>query len=150
MYAKHFGLRELPFNNTPDPRFFYPTHEHEEALATLIYTISEGKGYVLLTGEVGAGKTLISRLMLRHFQERIAFATVNHSCETAHDLISLICAELDLDVDRTDSTAQLIHALQEFLLARFASNIPVVLVLGLYFAPLVDAANAAVAMFGAR
>ena len=129
MYAKHFGLRDLPFNNTPDPRFFYPTPDHEEALATLIYAISESKGFVLLTGEVGIGKTLVSRLMLRHFQDRIAFATVNHSCESAHDLISLICAEFDISTKPNDSTTQLIHRLQNFLLGRFALNTPVVLLL---------------------
>ncbi|HRX86939.1 MAG TPA: ATPase, partial [Phycisphaerae bacterium] len=63
MYASFFGLRELPFNNTPDPRYFYSTPDHEEALASLIYSISESRGFVLLTGEVGAGKTLITRLM---------------------------------------------------------------------------------------
>ena len=67
MYQQFFELRELPFNNTPDPRFFYSTPDHEEALASLIYAVSQRKGFVLLTGEVGAGKTLLSRMMLRHF-----------------------------------------------------------------------------------
>ncbi len=129
VYAKSFGLRDLPFNNTPDPRFFYPTPDHEEAVATLIYAVGEGKGYVLLTGEVGTGKTLVSRMMLRHFQDRVAFATVNHSCTSAHDLIRLICAEFELNTDPNDSTAALIHRLQEFLLKRFATGTPVVLVL---------------------
>lgn len=129
MYANHFGLRELPFNNTPDPRFFYPTPDHEEALATLIYAVGEGKGYVLLTGEVGTGKTLISRLMLRHFDGQVAFATVNHAVESAHDLLHLICTELEVDVRGDESNARLIHSLQTFLLDRFAARMPVVLVL---------------------
>ena len=77
MYVEFFGLSELPFNNTPDPRYFFSTPDHEEALASLIYAVSERKGFVLLTGEVGAGKTLVSRLMLRHFGARIAFASIN-------------------------------------------------------------------------
>jgi general secretion pathway protein A len=129
VYANFFGLRELPFNNTPDPRFFFPTPDHEEAVATLIYAVGEGKGYVLLTGEVGTGKTLVSRMMLRHFQERVAFATVNHSCGSAHELIRLICAEFEVDADVNETTAGLIHKLQDFLLKQFADRTPVVLVL---------------------
>ncbi len=61
MYTAHFGLREQPFNNTPDPRFFRATRDHEEALACLVYAVQERKGFVLLTGEIGAGKTMARR-----------------------------------------------------------------------------------------
>jgi type II secretory pathway predicted ATPase ExeA len=129
VYANFFGLRELPFNNTPDPRFFYPTPDHEEALATLIYAVSEAKGFVLLTGEVGTGKTLLSRLMLRHFQDQIAFAVINHSCLSAQDMLSMIGVEFDLDLKHDDTPALMIRRLQDFLLAKFASNMPTVLIL---------------------
>lgn len=129
MYADFFLLRELPFNNTPDPRFFYSTPDHEEALASLIYAVKERKGFVLLTGEVGAGKTLISRMMLRHFNTSIAFATINHAVENARDLMESVCAEFDLETTAQTSQTQLVRMLHDFLLARFAQNIPVVLVL---------------------
>jgi general secretion pathway protein A len=129
VYAHYFGLRELPFNNTPDPRFFFPTPEHDEALATLIYAVAESKGFVALTGEVGTGKTLISRLMLRHFGPRIASACVNHACGSARDLIYLIGVEYQLDVDPGDGPAELIRRLQDYLLAKYATNTPAVLVL---------------------
>ena len=103
MYAKFFGLRELPFNNTPDPRFFYSTSDHEEALASLIYTVRERKGFVLLTGEVGAGKTLVSRMMLRHFGAHIAFANVHHAVRGAADLVESLCTEFDLLVENGTS-----------------------------------------------
>jgi type II secretory pathway predicted ATPase ExeA len=129
MYAEFFGLRELPFNNTPDPRFFYSTPDHEEALASLIYAVKEKKGFVLLTGEVGAGKTLVSRLMLKHFAGTIAFANVNHAIRDSGDLIESMCAEFELPCNREDSNAQRVRTLHDFLLARFAQNVPVVLVL---------------------
>jgi type II secretory pathway predicted ATPase ExeA/uncharacterized protein YoxC len=129
MYADFFGLRELPFNNTPDPRFFYSTPDHEEALASLIYAVKERKGFVLLTGEVGAGKTLVSRMMLRHFGTSIAFANVNHALHTAADLMESLCSEFELPYQHGEGNAQLVRTLHDFLLAKFAQNTPVVLLL---------------------
>lgn len=129
MYAQYFGLRELPFNNTPDPRFFYSTPDHEEALASLIYAVQERKGFVLLTGEIGAGKTLVSRMMLRHFGTMIAFATINHAVEDGRDLLESICTEFELRVEPGTSRTNLVRLLHDFLLSKFAQNHPVVLVL---------------------
>ncbi len=123
MYADFFGFRELPFNNTPDPRFFYSTPDHEEALASLIYAVKERKGFVLLTGEVGAGKTLVTRMMLRHFGTHIAFATINHAVQTLEDLTESICTEFELPVKPGTSPTQLVRALHDYLLAHFAQNV---------------------------
>ncbi|HUU82352.1 MAG TPA: AAA family ATPase [Phycisphaerae bacterium] len=129
MYAAHFGLREPPFNNTPDPRYFYATPDHEEALASLVYAVSELKGYVLLTGEVGTGKTLVSRMMLRHFGNRVSSAVVNNTSLGADDLLAAVCAEFDLAPSASATRFELFRALQNHLLAEFAANRPVVLVL---------------------
>jgi len=129
MYAQFFGLRELPFNNTPDPRFFYSTPDHEEALASLIYAVQERKGFVLLTGEIGAGKTLVSRMMLRHFGTMISFATINHAVEDGRDLLESICTEFELHVEAGASRTRLVRLLHDFLLSKFSQNVPVVLVL---------------------
>jgi len=123
MYAEFFGLRELPFNNTPDPRFFYSTPDHEEALASLVYAVKERKGFVLLTGEVGAGKTLVSRLMLKHFGCTIAFANINHAIQSAGDLAESLCAEFELMYEPGSSNTQLVRILHDFLLSRFAQNL---------------------------
>lgn len=129
MYADFFGLRELPFNNTPDPRFFFSTPDHEEALASLVYAIRERKGFVLLTGEVGAGKTLVSRMMLRQFGTHISYANINHAVQNAADLMESVCTEFELPVDTGSSNAVLVRTLQDYLLAQFAHNSPVVLML---------------------
>jgi len=129
MYAQFFGLRELPFNNTPDPRFFFATPDHEEALASLIYAVQERKGFVLLTGEIGAGKTLVSRMMLRHFGTLIGFATINHAVQDARDLLESICSEFELAIPADASRTTLVRVLHDHLLAQFARNHPVVLVL---------------------
>jgi len=129
MYASFFGLRELPFNNTLDPRYFYSTPDHEEALASLIYAISESRGFVMLTGEVGAGKTLVTRLMLRHFNERIVFAGINHTRISSTDLLRCICDEFHIESVPHDTGADLLRRLQDFLVSRFTEGKPVVLML---------------------
>ena len=129
MYAEFFGLRELPFNNTPDPRFFFSTPDHDEALASLIYAVQERKGFVLLTGEVGAGKTLVSRMMLKHFGGQITFASVHHAIQGAGDLLEALCSEFELTVEPGASRNKLVHTLHDFLLAEFGKDVPVVLVL---------------------
>jgi len=129
MYAEFFGLRELPFNNTPDPRFFYSTPDHEEALASLVYATQERKGFVLLSGEVGTGKTLVSRMMLRNFGSRIAFANINHVVSGASDLLESVCVEFELPVEPRSSHTKIVRVLHDFLLAKFAQDVPVVLLL---------------------
>ncbi|MCH7592499.1 MAG: AAA family ATPase, partial [Planctomycetes bacterium] len=129
MYADFFGFRELPFNNTPDPRFFFATPDHEEGLASLIYAVKERKGFVLLTGEVGTGKTLVTRMMLRHFGTQLSFANISHGIQNPVELMESICTEFELECEPGASATQLIRTLHDFLLGQFAQDIPVVLVL---------------------
>jgi len=63
MYLQYWGFKEKPFENTPDPRFFYSAPRHEEALARLLYAVSEHKGAAMLSGEYGSGKTLLTRVI---------------------------------------------------------------------------------------
>ncbi len=129
MYASFFAFRELPFNNTPDPRFFYSTPDHEEAVASLVYAVKERKGFVLLTGEVGAGKTLVTRMVLRQLGTQIAFANLHHAIHSPQELMESICTEFELPLSPDGAGAQLVRTLHDFLLSQFARNTPVVLVL---------------------
>ncbi|MFZ2603444.1 MAG: ATPase, partial [Candidatus Omnitrophota bacterium] len=63
MYKKFYGFSEKPFNMTPDSKFFFPSSKHTEALSSLLYSINERKGFVMITGEIGAGKTTVSRTL---------------------------------------------------------------------------------------
>ena len=70
MYEQYWGLREKPFQNTPDPKFFYYSQEHEEALSRLVYAIEEQMGAVMLTGAFGCGKTMIAQALIEKLTDR--------------------------------------------------------------------------------
>jgi len=129
MYADAFGLRELPFNNTPDPRFFFSTPDYEEALASVIYTIGERKGFMLLTGEAGTGKTFIAKLALGHFGRRVISAHVCHPHPSADQLLASVCIEFGLEVETGEGAAHLASRLQDFLVEQYEHRLPVVLIL---------------------
>jgi len=71
VYAEFYGLRELPFALTPDPRFIYFTPSHTEVMANLHYGIESGKGLIVVTGEVGTGKTTILLLIMQRLDARV-------------------------------------------------------------------------------
>lgn len=116
MYNAFFGLKESPFNLTPDPSFLYRSRQHEEALANLIYGVQSRKGFVVLTGEVGTGKTT----MLECLQDFLAahqidFAYLFNSRLTVEQFFEMIAYDLDLRCARTSKTEVLI-ALNQLLL----------------------------------
>jgi len=129
MYCSHFGLHRLPFNNTPDPTFYFSTPEHEEALATLQYATQERKGFVLVTGEVGAGKTLIGRMFLRLVQDQAQTAVITNTNLTGNQLLAALCAEFGIDTPRGANSLELTQHLQEYLLDQFAQDRYVVVLL---------------------
>lgn len=129
MYCSHFGLHRPPFNNTPDPSFYYSTPDHEEALATLEYATLNRKGFVLVTGEVGAGKTLIGRMFIRQIDRQASTAVITHTQLNARQLLAAICAEFELGVPADATNLQLADRLQEYLLEQFARDRFVVILL---------------------
>lgn len=76
MYENYWGLKEKPFENTPDPRFIYYSQQHKEAIARMLYVVREHKGAALLTGEYGSGKTLLSRVLWHELQQENKFQSV--------------------------------------------------------------------------
>ena len=97
MYQSHFGLAEAPFTIAPNPRYLYMSQRHQEALAHLLYGLGGDGGFVLLTGEVGAGKTTICRCLLEQIPESCDVAYIFNPKLTAEELLSTICAEFHID-----------------------------------------------------
>jgi general secretion pathway protein A len=96
MYQSYFGLAEEPFSIAPDPRYLYMSQRHQEALAHLLYGVNAGGGFVLLTGEVGAGKTTVCRCLLEQIPESCDVAYIFNPKLTVEELLSTICAEFSI------------------------------------------------------
>jgi len=96
IYQDHFGLTQNPFNLTPDPTFLYPSASHREALAQLIYGIKARKGFVVLTGEVGTGKTTLIHALLRELDGNVHTALVFNTINSPEDLLRYLCEEFGL------------------------------------------------------
>jgi general secretion pathway protein A len=104
MYRSYFGLGEAPFSLAPDPRYLYMSERHQEALAHLLYGVSGDGGFVLLTGEVGAGKTTICRCLLEQIPHSCDIAYLFNPKLTVEELLSSICAELRIPCPPGDAT----------------------------------------------
>jgi len=114
MYREHFGLSYLPFATSPDPRFFYPSDKHKEALACLIYTVQQRKGFALVTGEIGAGKSMLCRAACGQFGNRVQTALIVHTSLSPKQFFQSVCAEFQIPV-RNRSKIELIHAIKAML-----------------------------------
>ena len=123
MYTKYFGLKEPVFSITPDPRFLYLSEDHREALAHLLYGTGEGGGFVLLTGEVGTGKTTICRTFLEQLPQEVDVALILNPALTVPDLLYAICEEFGIPVSNTtESPRVLVAKLNRYLLEAHARN----------------------------
>jgi len=114
-YEGFYGFREPPFNLTPDPKFLFMTPDQREALAYLTYGIQERKGFMVLTGEVGVGKTLIVRTMLNQLEPSVETAIVMNAMLTFKQLLGMALTDFGLPVNRRGKVEMLL-ALQQFLL----------------------------------
>ncbi len=104
MYLEHFGLRQRPFSKTPDPAFLFPSRQHGEALARLAHAVEE-REIAVLTGEIGAGKTTLSRALVDEFAERCRFSFVINPALPAAQLLGSIAEGFGLRAARTKGEA---------------------------------------------
>jgi len=128
MYAKYFRFREEPFNLTPDPRFLYMTRQHRDALDHLLYGIGQRKGFILLTGEVGTGKTTLCRALLKELGPSVHTALILNPVMTETQLVRAVVEEFGLVPPRRDRLSHL-TALNQFLLKVNAAGQTAVLVI---------------------
>jgi general secretion pathway protein A len=126
MYAAHFGLKREPFSIAPDPRYLFMSERHREALAHLLYGVRGGGGFVLLTGEIGAGKTTVCRCFLEQVPKRTNVAYIFNPKLTALELLQSVCEEFRITVQARDGGGPTlkdhVDALNEYLLRTHATG----------------------------
>jgi general secretion pathway protein A len=129
MYQRFFGLRESPFNVNPDPRYLFMTTQIQEALAGLMYGIQNRKGFILLTGEVGTGKTtLLNRLLDWLRGQRVATAYIFNSRLEVNHLFDFMMADFDIPCESREKSHVLLR-LNQWLLERYRAGETAVLII---------------------
>src|SRR5512136_3349565 len=101
MYARFFGLTQEPFSIAPDPHYLFMSERHREALAHLLYGVNGGGGFVLLSGEIGAGKTTVCRCFLEQIPKRTNVAYIFNPKLTVNELLQSVCEEFSIEVPVT-------------------------------------------------
>jgi general secretion pathway protein A len=128
MYKAYFGLHSTPFNLSPDPSFLYRSAQHEEALASLIYGVQSRKGFIVLTGEVGTGKTTMLECLRDHLTaHHTPFAFVFNSRLTPDQFFEMVAYDFDLKCPRTSKT-EVLFAMNSMLIQRANQNQTTVLI----------------------
>ena len=122
MYYRYFGLTEAPFSIAPNPHYLYMSPHHRDALAHLLYGVGAGGGFILLTGEVGTGKTTITRCLLEQLPDNIDLAMVLNPALNAQELLATACDELGIANDQHDTLKTLTDKLHQFLLQNHAQG----------------------------
>ncbi len=123
MYASFFGLRQAPFSIAPDPHYLFMSERHREALAHLLYGLDGGGGFVLLTGEIGAGKTTVCRCFLEQIPANCNVAYIFNPKLTVTELLQAICDEFHVPVPTGAQTVKdYVDPLNAFLLAQHAAG----------------------------
>ena len=128
MYKSFYKLRRNPFEITPDPSFLFPTARHKEALAALYYGVRRHKGFVVLTGEVGTGKTLLVRWLLQLLKgTNVAYAYVFNSRLSSFEFLQFIAGDLGLET-KAKTKSDLLLDFGRYLIARHQQDLTTVLV----------------------
>ena len=115
MYEEFYNLACAPFHNTPDSRFFFETDQHKEALAKLEYTVRNRQGFALVTGEIGSGKTTLSRMLIRRMGQDARVALINNTRVSSHQLLKLIAIEYGIETPAICDKATLLPLIRRYI-----------------------------------
>lgn len=129
MYEKFYGLKEKPFEITPDPRFLYMSGQHREAYAHLTYALNESKGFTVITGEVGTGKTTLIQMLLARLDGHTRAAHLFNPKLSTRDFLNYICNDLGLKTEGLTAKGELLTLLHNFLLECYARKERVILII---------------------
>jgi len=130
MYNEYFGLEETPFSIAPDPRYLYMSEQHREALAHLVYGFNSSGGFVLLTGDVGTGKTTICRCLLEQIPENAAIAFIFNPKLTVEELLATICDEFGIKYSKDSSSIKnFVDLINAFLLETHSKEFKAILII---------------------
>jgi general secretion pathway protein A len=127
MYNKFYNFQESPFNLTPNSRYFFESTRHLEALSTLIYAIENRKGFVVITGDIGSGKTTVCRTLLNKLSTRTKTALITNTHISGKDLLCTILEDLEVEYV-PGSKARLLSQLNAFLIEQLRNDCNVVLI----------------------
>ncbi len=128
MYNKFYGFKESPFNLTPNSRFFFASRKHAEALDSLVYAINQRKGFVVITGEIGSGKTTVCRTLLSRLDRHTQVALVTNTHLNSKDLLVMVLEDLEIEFS-SGSKASLLSQLNSYLIDQIKQDNNVVLII---------------------
>jgi general secretion pathway protein A len=129
MYLNYFGLSKKPFNITPDPSFLYLSDKHKEAFAHLLFCTDESSSFIVLTGEVGTGKTMLCRTLLDEGHANTRFALILNPMQSPQELLASACDEFGIEYPAQLATKSLVDALNAWLLKLNAKNEQAILII---------------------
>jgi general secretion pathway protein A len=128
MYEKFYGFKEKPFDLHPDPDYLYMSRVHENTYTHLEYAILENKGFVVVTGEIGSGKTTLINYLLNKIANDLQVGLVNNTNIQPAEFLKMVCKEFECD-SKTNDKAELIDIFSEYLIDQFAAGERVVLII---------------------
>lgn len=129
MYENFYGFKENPFNLTPDSKYFYPSEKHQEALDSLTYAITERKGFVVITGEIGSGKTTVCRTLLNRLSANTKTSLILNTHLSAKELIATILDDLGVEPVVHGTKSRLLSQLNDFLIQELSQDNNIVLLI---------------------
>lgn len=129
MYEAYYGLKEKPFNVTPDSRFFFPSEKHTEALDSLVYAINYRKGFAAITGEVGCGKTTVWHTLINKLNSGTKVAVITNSNLTPKQILIAILDDLEVTFKDNWTKVRLLSVLNKYLIEQISLGFNVVILI---------------------